>query len=71
MCRSWEKPDAIVITGGMAQERRFVDMIVDCVGRFGKVKVIPGDMEMEALALGVLRVLRGEEEARYFQRVMR
>lgn len=66
-----KKPDAIVITGGMAQERRFVDMIVDYVRRFGKVKVIPGDMEMEALALGVLRVLRGEEKARYFQRVMR
>ncbi|PLV55590.1 butyrate kinase [Thermotoga sp. SG1] len=62
-----EKPDAIVITGGMALEKRFVDTIVDHVSSFGTVKVIPGDMEMEALAFGVLRVLRGEEKARDYR----
>jgi butyrate kinase len=30
------------------------------------VKVYPGEEEMKALALGVLRVLRGEEEAKEY-----
>lgn len=30
------------------------------------VHVLPGENEMESLALGVLRVLRGEEEAHTF-----
>ena len=34
---------------------------------FGRVVVIPGENEMEALALGALRILNGEETARTFQ----
>jgi len=65
-----EKPDAIVITGGMAHEIRFVRMITDYIEKFGKVEVIPGELEMEALALGVLRVLRGEEKAMDYRSVV-
>lgn len=60
-------PDAIVITGGMAHSQRFVQMILPYISRFGLVTVIPGEFEMEALALGALRVLRGEESARDYK----
>lgn len=54
--------DHILITGGMANSRRLVAMIESRVCRFAPITVLPGEREMEALALGALRVLRGEEE---------
>ncbi|MFO8061212.1 MAG: butyrate kinase [Bacillota bacterium] len=54
--------DRILITGGMANSQRLVTMIESRVSRFAPVTVMPGEREMEALALGALRVLRGEEE---------
>ncbi|MDR1045811.1 MAG: butyrate kinase [Candidatus Adiutrix sp.] len=56
----------IVITGGLAHCRLFCDWIGERVGFIAPVTVIPGENEMEALALGALRVLRGEEEAREY-----
>ncbi|MGQ9856235.1 MAG: butyrate kinase [Fervidobacterium sp.] len=55
------KVDAIVLTGGMAYSERFVEMIRSYVYKFGPIFVVPGEMEMEALAYGTLRVLTGEE----------
>ena len=55
------KPDAIVITGGMAYSRMFVEWVSERVSFLGRVIVYPGEDEMRALALGTLRVLRGEE----------
>ncbi len=54
-------PDAIVITGGLAHSERFVRWLAERVSFLGRVIVYPGEEEMRALALGVLRVLRGEE----------
>ena len=59
--------DAIVITGGMAHSSDFVQKITRRVSRFGLVTVVPGEFEMEALASGALRVLRGEEKAKLFR----
>jgi len=59
--------DAIVLTGGIAYDRRFVGWIRERVGFLADVLVYPGEMEMEALALGGLRVLQGREEAREYQ----
>ncbi len=56
----------IIITGGMAHSDRLVGWIEDRVGSLAPVTVIPGEREMEALALGALRVLRGEEEAKEY-----
>ena len=42
---------------------RFTDLVKERVSFLAPVVVIPGAFEMEALAGGVLRVLRGEEEA--------
>ncbi len=54
--------DQILITGGMANSTRLVAMIESRVCRFAPITILPGEREMEALALGALRVLRCEEE---------
>lgn len=57
------KIDAIVLTGGLASSRMLTGWIEDRVGFIAPVLVFPGEDEMKSLALGALRVLRGEEEA--------
>ena len=56
--------DAIILTGGVAYSKMLMDMVVEYVGFLAPVYVYPGENEMEALAMGGLRLLRGEEEAR-------
>lgn len=58
--------DGIVITGGVAYDRNFVGWISERVSFIAEVMVYPGEREMEALALGALRVLRGQEQAREY-----
>jgi butyrate kinase len=55
--------DAIVVTGGIAQSALLVDEITRRVQFIAPVKVYPGEDEMKALALGVLRVLDGSVPA--------
>ncbi len=55
--------DGVVLTGGLARSDTFCDWVTERVGFLGPVLRFPGAFEMEALALGALRVLRGEEEA--------
>ncbi len=54
--------DAIVLTGGLAYDELLVGWIVQSVEFLGKVIIYPGEDEMSALALGGLRVLKGEEQ---------
>ncbi len=61
------KIDAIAITGGMAYETYIVNSIREYVSNLALVLIFPGEMEMEALALGVLRVLNGEEKAKVYE----
>jgi len=61
------KIDAIVITGGIAYSQMFTSWIKDRVGFLGPVVIYPGEGEMEALALGGLRVLKGEEKAKEYR----
>ena len=58
--------DAIVLTGGLAASAVLTGWIKERVEFLGPVIVSPGQDEMEALALGVRRVLSGEEEAREY-----
>ncbi len=60
------KVDAIVISGGLAYDDDFVEMIKKRVEFIARVMVYPGGDEMKALALGALRVLKGEEEAKEY-----
>lgn len=60
------KVDAILLTGGIAYSRLFTGWIGEYVEFIAPVVCLPGENEMESLALGCLRVLRGEEEAHTF-----
>jgi butyrate kinase len=55
--------DGVVLTGGLAWSDLFCDLVADRVSFLGTVHRYPGEFEMEALAAGALRVLRGEEQA--------
>ncbi len=57
------KVDAIVLTGGAARSQPLVKLIARQTGFLAKMLVFPGEDELKALALGALRVLKGEEEA--------
>lgn len=58
--------DAIIITGGLAYDELLVNWIKERVGFIAKVLVYPGEFEMIAMAQGVLRVLKGEEELKTY-----
>ena len=60
------KPDAIVLTGGLAKSERVVDSVKVRAGWIAPVYVYAGEHEMTALAEGTLRILRGEEEAKSY-----
>jgi butyrate kinase len=60
------KVDAIVLTGGIANSKKLVDLITNRVKFIAKVLVFPGEDEMEALTLGALRVLSGEENPKEY-----
>jgi len=56
--------DAIAITGGMAHSMEFVENIKSYVYKFAPVFVVPGEFEMEGLALSTLQVLLGFEKSK-------
>lgn len=61
-----EPIDAVILTGGLANSKMLTGMVEEYLSHLAKVIVLPGENEMEALALGGLRILRGEEKARHF-----
>jgi butyrate kinase len=53
--------DAVVLTGGVARSKRFIDELVPRIEWISEeIHVVAGENEMEALAQGALRVLAGE-----------
>jgi butyrate kinase len=60
------KVDAIILTGGLAYGKGFVKSITDRINWIADVIVQPGENELQALAEGALRVLRGEEEVKTY-----
>ncbi|WKY47592.1 butyrate kinase [Eubacteriaceae bacterium ES3] len=54
------KMDAIILTGGMAYSQKLMNLIRPGIDWIGDVFVMAGENELEALALGGLRILRGE-----------
>jgi len=59
--------DAILITGGIAHSKWFVNQIIDRVYRIAPTHVYPGEDEMRALAMNGLMVLSGEVEAKEYK----
>ena len=60
--------DGIILTGGCSYSKYVTESVVRRVSFLAPVTVIPGAMEMEALARGVTRVLNGEEEAKNYSK---
>lgn len=60
------KVDAIILTGGIAYSKMITGWIKERVEFIAPVEIMAGENEMESLALGTLRVLRGEEAAREY-----
>lgn len=59
--------DAILISGGIAHSKWFVNMIIERVHRIAPVHVYPGEDEMKALAMNGLMVINGEIEAKEYK----
>lgn len=57
----------IVLSGGLAHDDVFVELIRTRVAFIARIFVFPGEDEMKALAMGALRVLRGEEKAKMYK----
>ena len=55
--------DAILLTGGIAYGKPFVEAVSERVRHIGPVYVYPGEDEMRALAMNGLMVFNGEAEA--------
>lgn len=58
--------DKIILTGGIAHSRTVTAKIIERVEFIAPVVVVPGEEELESLALGALRVLMGEEEEKTY-----
>ncbi len=63
------KVDRIILTGGIAYSKYLTGQIVELVDWIAPVEIMAGEYEMEALAGGALRVLRGEEELQDFGQI--
>jgi butyrate kinase len=55
--------DAILLTGGMAHSAKLVATLTEHIQWIATIVLYPGEDELQALAEGALRVLRGEEPA--------
>ena len=55
------KIDAILITGAIANSNFFMSHLRDYIEFLGKIIVIPGEKEMDALVNNTLRALKGEQ----------
>lgn len=58
--------DAIILTGGIAYNKRVTNWITEDVKFIAPVEIVPGENEMLALAEGALRVLNGEETPKIY-----
>ena len=58
--------DAILITGGVAHSKWFVNQISERVFKMAPVHTYPGEDEMRALAFNGLRIIKGETKAKIY-----
>lgn len=59
--------DGILITGGIAHDKYFVNQVISYVHKMAPVHVYPGEDEMRALAMNGLRIITGEAEVKVYQ----
>lgn len=58
--------DAIILTGGIAHSEMLTGWIKERVSHIAKAYRYPGELELEALAAGALRALKGEESVKRY-----
>lgn len=58
--------EAIVLTGGMTHSALLMKAVRKRVGSLGTVVLYRGSLEMQAMALGAVRVLNGDEKAKVY-----
>ncbi len=58
--------DAILITGGIAYDKGFVNWIQERVYKLAPIHIYPGEDEMRALAINGLMVVRGELDVKVY-----
>ncbi len=59
--------DGILITGGIAFDKYFVNQVISRVHRIAPVHIYPGEDEMKALAMNGLRVVKGEMKVKKYE----
>jgi butyrate kinase len=63
---SKSRAQAIIITGGIAYNDKFISDLKEYIGTLSEFYVYPGSNEMEALAEGIFRVIDGQEEPKEY-----
>lgn len=60
------KADGILLGGGMVHSDDLVQQITESCSFLAPVTAYPGEFEMEAMAAGAIRVLKGEEKLKEY-----
>ncbi|MBR6321664.1 MAG: butyrate kinase, partial [Lachnospiraceae bacterium] len=60
------KVDGILLGGGIVHNKELVQKITEDCGFIAPVSAYPGEFEMEAMASGAIRVLKGEEQPKVY-----
>ncbi len=58
--------EAIILTGGMANSKALIEKISEYTSFLGRIVVMPGEFEMEALAAAGERYLNGSEQLKTY-----
>ena len=58
--------DGILLGGGMVHNKELVEQITGACSFIAPVSAYPGEFEMEAMAAGAIRALKGEEQVRSY-----
>jgi len=58
--------NAIILTGGLAYSKLLTELIIERVSFISEVFIYPGENELKALAMGGLRVLKGETKVKKY-----
>lgn len=59
--------DAILVTGGIAFNELFIQLLTYRIAWISQIRVFPGEDEMRALAMNVLMVINGELEPKIYK----
>jgi butyrate kinase len=62
------KVDSVILTGGGSKSKLLVSLISKYISPYATIVVYPGSIELKAIVESTLRVLRGEERAKKYEK---